>query len=101
MKLSDLTVEYMLAYARFDDVEEVDEQVKAEMSTALTAAIAHCKSITGLTEEELDEHEDITAAAQILAQDFFENRNKFLDYKYKEYNPAVSEILNSHRRVLL
>ena len=98
MKLSELTVEYMLAYARFDDV---DDQITAEMETALTAAKAHCKAITGLNDEKLDEHEDITAAAQILAQDLFENRNRFLDYKYKETNPAVTEILDSHRRNLL
>lgn len=98
MKISELTTEYIANYLRLDEPEEVELQ---EIEAAHTAAIAYAKNYTGLTDEKLDEYEDITAAVLIIISDLFENRNAYLDYKYKESNRAVETILGMHQRNLL
>lgn len=56
---------------------------------------------TGLKEEELDEHADITQALFVLVMDMFDNRNLMIDYKSTNMNPAVKTILNLHSVNLL
>ena len=65
------------------------------------SAVAMITAYTGLKEEELDEHADITQALFVLVMDMFDNRNLMIDYKSTNMNPAVKTILNLHSVNLL
>lgn len=43
------------------------------------AAVEFCKGYTGLTEEQLDEHEDITIVVLMLIADMYDNRQLQVD----------------------
>lgn len=43
------------------------------------AAVEYVKSYTGLTDAEIDEHEDITAAVLVLISDMYDNRQMYVD----------------------
>ena len=73
MKVSEVTLQYLVDYARIDDPTEVEIRELKEMKKQ---AVAQIKSYTGLTEEELDQHEDITQALVLLIMDAFDNRGK-------------------------
>lgn len=64
-------------------------------------AVAQIKSYTGLTEEELDQHEDITQALVLLIMDAFDNRNLYIEGKASNINKAVESILSMHSINLL
>lgn len=59
MKISEVTEEILAEYARIDEPEEVELKELADMKKR---AVAWIKSYTGLNEDELDQHEDITQA---------------------------------------
>lgn len=98
MKVSELTREFLIDYLKLDEPEE--NSLK-EIDACHAAAVAYAKSYTGLTEEELDKHEDITTAVLIILADMFENRNLYLDYKSKEINKTVETILGMYQVNLL
>lgn len=98
MKVSEITSEYIADYLRIDEPEEIQLR---EIEATKAAAIAYASSYTGLSVEEMDEHEDITIAVMIQISDMYENRNLYLDYKSKEVNRAVTEILGLYQRNLL
>lgn len=98
MRVSEVTPKYLADYMRYDELEESEHLI---LETVLKAAMNYVKSYTGLSEEEIDKHEDITIAVIIIAVDMFENRNLYLDYKYREMNKAVECILNMHSINLL
>ena len=98
MKVSEITPEYIADYAR---VDELDEITLMQIQSALTAAVAYAKGYTGLNDEQLDEHEDITIAVLIIATDMYDNRNLYQDYKFKETNKTVECILGMHSINLL
>lgn len=98
MKVSEITPEYIADYAR---VDEPDEIILLQIKSALTAAVAYAKGYTGLSDEQLDEHEDITIAVLIIATDMYDNRNLYHDYKFKETNKTVECILSMHSINLL
>ncbi len=93
MKVSEVTEGYMIGYLRLDVVGEIE---KREIETSLSSAKEYVKAYTGLSEEELESHEDITTAVLILAADMFENKSYYLDYKSRETNKAVEAILGMH-----
>ncbi len=98
MKISELDSRYLAEYLRLDEPEEVELR---EVESALTAARAYARSYTGLSDGEMDRHEDMTAAVLVLAADMFENKNLYLDYKSKETNRSVECILGMHSVNLL
>ena len=81
MKVSEVTLQYLVDYAK--------------------QAVAQIKSYTGLTEEELDQHEDITQALVLLIMDAFDNRNLYIEGKASNINKAVESILSMHSINLL
>ena len=93
MKISELSAEYIADYLRLDEPGDIEIR---EIEAMRAAAIQYAQGYTGLTDEEMDQFEDITIAILILISDYFENRSPFLDYKYKEENPAVRNILGMH-----
>ena len=98
MKVSEITPEYIADYAR---VDEPDEVILMQIKAAIKAAVEYAKSYTGLSEEQLDEHEDITIAVLIISTDMYDNRNLYQDYKFKETNKTVECILGMHSINLL
>lgn len=93
MKVSDLTNNYIADYLRIDDPGDIELN---EIDAMRIAAVEYVKGYTGLTIEEIDQHEDITVAVLILIADYYENRTLYLDYKYKEENSTVSKLLSMH-----
>ena len=98
MRASEVDRAYLIDYLRLDEPEE---PVKKEVDAALAAGMAFIRSYTGLSDEEIDGHEDMTAALLVLAADMFENKNYYLDYKSKEVNRTVDAILGMYAVNLL
>lgn len=92
MKIADVTDEAIMEFCGIYD----DDGSKL-IPIAKDAAIAHIKAITGLTQEEIDSHEDITMAYLVLINDGFYNRYYTLSWQ-KQVNPYVDRILNAHRK---
>lgn len=97
MKVSDVTNIDLAEYVRLDDASDLELN---ELERMRSGAVAFIKSYTGLTDEEVDEHEDITQVLFILVADMFDNRNYQMDSK-SVVNPAVKYILNLHSVNLL
>lgn len=91
MKVSEITVNDLAEYLRVDDTNEI--------ATMLSSAKAYIKSYAGLTEEQLDEHEDITHAIFVLVADMYDNR--VLTVKSSNVNKVVESILNMYSTNLL
>ena len=98
MKVSEVTVKNLADYIRLDDPIDVELD---ELERMKASAIAYIKGYTGLTGEELDEHEDITQALFLLVADMFDNRNLQTENKASNVNKAVESILAMHSTNLL
>ena len=96
MKLSDVTVADLKLYCRVDGDGE-DDIFKA----ILSAATAFIRNQTGLTDDEIDENEDLTMALYILAADFYDTRAYNIVGSNITVNPAAAAIINQHCRTLL
>lgn len=97
MKVSEVTNIDLAKYVRLDDASDLELN---ELERMRSGAVAFIKSYTGLTDEEVDEHEDITQVLFILIADMFDNRNYQIDSK-SVVNPSVKSILNMHSVNLL
>ena len=97
MKVSEVTNIDLAKYVRLDDASDLELN---ELERMRNGAVAFIKSYTGLTDEEVDEHEDITQVLFILVEDMFDNRNYQMDSK-SVVNPSVKSILNMHSVNLL
>lgn len=89
MKVSEITVEDVARYARIDDYDEI------EVKNILDAAKAYVRSYTGLTDDEIDTHDDFYIAVLALCQDMYDNRSMYVDYK-SNVNKVVDSILGMH-----
>lgn len=98
MKVSEVDEMILAEYARLDDPSDIELN---ELKRMRESAVAMITAYTGLKEEELDEHADITQALFVLVMDMFDNRNLMIDYKSTNMNPAVKMILNLHSVNLL
>ena len=98
MKVSEVDAKELAEYARLDDPGEIELK---ELERMRDSAVAMVTAYTGLSKEELDEHEDITQALFVLVMDMFDNRNLLIDYKSTNLNPAVKTILDMHSVNLL
>lgn len=98
MKISEVTEEILAEYARIDEPEEVELKELVDMKKR---AVTWIKSYTGLNEDELDQHEDITQALFLLVMDMFDNRNLYIEGKTSNVNKAVESILSMHSTNLL
>ena len=98
MKVSEVDEMILAEYARLDDPSDI---ALNELKRMRESAVAMITAYTGLKEEELDEHADITQALFVLVMDMFDNRNLMIDYKSTNMNPAVKTILNLHSVNLL
>lgn len=97
MRISEVTVQNIADYMRLDDVTDIEI---AEIEVMRDAAVAQIKAYTGLSDEEIDKHEDITQALFVIVTDMFDNRNYQLE-KSAGTNKMVDTILNMHSVNLL
>lgn len=97
MKVSDVSAQNVMDFLRIDTPTQVEE---TEIAAMMTAAKNYIVGYTGLTLEEIDEHEDITIAYEVLIADMFDNRNYQTD-KPTYVNRTVQSILSLYRVNLL
>ena len=98
MKISEITVEDLANYVRLDEPEDIEKQ---ELERMKSSAISYMTDYTGLSEEDLDKHEDLTQALFVLVADMFDNRNLYIEGKATNINKAVECILGMHSINLL
>ncbi len=93
MTISEIKVETVQAYIRADD-EELET-----LNILLTASKAAVMSYTGLTVDQLDEHEDLTVAVMLLCADLYDNRQ--FSVEHNRINPAAKLIMDLYSTNLL
>lgn len=93
MKVSDITEKDVLEYIR------QDEGNVREIEPLISAARSFIRSYTGLTDIEIDKHEDFYIVVLILCQDMHDNR--VLYPEKNNLNKVVETILGMHRKNLL
>lgn len=93
VKVSEITEKDVLEYIRKDEGRVL------EVEPLLSAALAFIRSYTGLTDEEIDEHEDFYIVVLILCQDMYDNRVLYVEKN--NLNKVVDTILGMHRKNLL
>ncbi len=91
MKPSKITVNDLAEYLRVDDT--------TQLKIMLNSAKAYVRSYTGLTDEEIDKHEDITHAIFVLVSEMYDNR--VLTVKNDKANRVVTSILDMYCMNLL
>jgi hypothetical protein len=71
-KISTITNEQIAKYLRIDDLTEDDADM---LNIIKPAAKAYISTHTALSDEQLDEHADLTVAYLLIIQDMFDNRS--------------------------
>lgn len=92
MKVSEITINDVAEYLRLEEVESM-------LFNLLDTSKKFIKSYTGLTDEELDKHEDFYIVVMILCQDMYDNRVYYVDKN--NLNKVVETILGMHSVNLL
>lgn len=95
MKVSEITVNDVAEYLRL----EQDEYNKIELVNLLSVSKKFIKSYTGLTDEEIDTHEDFYIVVMVLCQDMYDNRSYYVEKD--NLNKVVETILGMHSVNLL
>ena len=98
MKISEITVDDLANYVRLDEPEDIEKQ---ELERMKSSAISYMTDYTGLSEEDLDKHEDLTQALFVLVADMFDNRNLYIEGKETNINKSLECILGMHSINLL
>ena len=98
MKVSQITNKELADYLRLT-YEYLEEDEKQEVDTMHSAAKKFVKSYTGVSDEEIDEHEDFTIAIYVLVADMYDNRSIHVDKS--NVNRVVETILGMHSINLL
>ena len=94
MKVSEITTKQIAEYLRLDDDFDAES-----LQPYLDAAKQFVESYTGLTSEEIDQHDDFYIVVLILCQDMYDNRCMYVDKN--NLNKVVDTILGMHRVNLL
>lgn len=92
MKVSDITIDDVVSFAKIDDYDEV------EIQNILNAAKAYVRSYTGLDDVQIDENEDLYTAVMVICQDMHDNRGMYVDTGAgkSNVNRVVDTILGMH-----
>ena len=93
MKVSELSLNEICDYCRIIIEDQSDAEIRT-LEAMMAAAIKYCVGYTGLTEAELDEHEDITIAVLTLTGDMYDNRSMYVDKS--NINRTADTILGMH-----
>ncbi|QUH21082.1 head-tail connector protein [Alkaliphilus sp. B6464] len=98
MKVSEVTNKEVIEYLRLEHEDLTEEEI-TEINNILIAAKKFIKSYTGLTEEQIDTHEDFYIVVMVLCQDMYDNRSMYIDKN--NLNKVVDTILGMHSMNLL
>ncbi len=90
MKVSELTPAIIKDFCGISDTDSDDI-----IAVLIPSAKAYIRDYTGLTNEQIDEHEDITYACMVLVNDMFTQRDYTLSL-HKQVSLTVKTILNMH-----
>ncbi|MGL5328165.1 MAG: head-tail connector protein [Peptostreptococcaceae bacterium] len=82
MKVSEITAKELQDYLSLDESEPI-------LTVLLQSAKAYIKSYTGLTDAEVDTHEDLVPVIYVLVADGYENR------EYSVKNDKVNRMTQS------
>lgn len=94
MRFSEIDLSSVYQHLRLEP-EAVDRAEEMLAQSLLTAALDFVRSYTGLNDEELDQHEDISVAVLILVSDMYDNRQMTVTGT-RTANRAVETILGLH-----
>lgn len=98
MKVSEITQETILNHIR-EDADNLEYEDMVLLDAMKTASIEFCKVQTGLTQDKLDEHDDVTIAVLTLISDMWDNRS--MTIQKSNINIVVDAILGMHRMNLV
>ena len=98
MQVSKITQGVILNHLR-EQEENLESDDMAIIEAMKKAAIEFCKNQTGLSEEELDKHEDITIVVLTLISDMWDNRS--MTVQKNNANTIIDAILGMHRTNLV
>ena len=98
MKVSEITQDVILNHLREEESNLEFEDINL-INVMKKASIEFCKSQTNLSEEQLDQHEDITIAVLTLVSDMWDNRS--MTVQRSNTNMVVDTILGMHRMNLV
>lgn len=98
MKVSEILLGNILSYLKIDE-SDLSSAELMELDTLLAVAKKFIKSYTGLTDEQIDEHEDFVIVVYILVEDMYDNRTLYVDKN--NLNKVVETILGMHSVNLL
>lgn len=88
MKVKEIETENVAQYLRLDEYDE------DQMTAILDSAKAFIRSYTGLTDDEINMHDDFYIVVMILCQDMYDNRCMYIDKS--NLNKVVETILGMH-----
>lgn len=98
MRISEIDSATVAEYLRLEDDDD------NMLEPIMVAAKAYIQDETALSDEELDEHEDLAMAFLVLCQDMYDNRS-YTDVQSGTSGPhsnlVVSSILGHHRSNLV
>lgn len=89
--VSEITIKQIADYIRLTETSDEDKTFLTEI---LKIAKAFIKSYTGLSEKEIDKHEDFVIVVYVLCQDMYDNRILYVDRS--NLNKVVETILGMH-----
>lgn len=93
MKVSEITIDDICRQIRQDKAYLTpDDEILIPIMQK--ASVEYVKAYTGLTDEEIDTHEDITIAVLVLISDMYDNRQMYVDKS--NVNRVVDTILGLH-----
>jgi len=97
MKMTDIDFDFVVNFLKLDDLSETDE---AELQACIDAAKQYTLDYTGISEEELNNSDDLTMVYLTLIADFYDNRN-LQTQKEMKINVMQKSILDLHRENFL
>jgi hypothetical protein len=98
MTVSEITVQDIAFYLKLD-FNSLSQQEIAELQVMLGSAKHFLTEYTGLSQANLDNHEDFVIAVYVLCQDMYDTRTMYVE-KPNE-NKVVETILKMHSVNLL
>lgn len=94
MKISEITNAEIAEYLRLDEGAK-----PSNVEAMRRAAVEYMKSYTGMSEAEIDSHEEFYPVFMVLVQDMYDNRSMYVNNA--NVNKVVDSILGMHRTNLL
>ena len=95
-KVSEINYQNVANYIRLSEISQDDIYT---LNNLINISIAYIMGYTGLTQVQLDEHQDLIIVVLVLCQDMWDNRTLYVDNS--NLNNVVESILHLHSVNLL